>query len=129
MFCDECAYNERTFEDWPCVVCRFGDHAVPKEREVDILQKAYDDGFKCGYEQARCDYEPEWVPVSERLPKENGAYLTTSMFGKVHCDRWDGRNFNRTEMVIAWMELPEEYKGNHESTDSLRGITAGVQSF
>lgn len=82
----------------------------------------------------------EWIPVSERLPKEHGAYLVTfsampkdkmivtillygkplmpsrkikeacwydsySEYGDIVCDD-----------VVAWMPLPEPYKGgeNHE---------------
>ena len=54
--------------------------------------------------------EPKWIPCSERLPEETGEYLTTTMYGDVFCDYWQSCNFNRTEMVIAWMPLPEPYK-------------------
>lgn len=52
-----------------------------------------------------------WIPCSERLPEEGGNYLTTTMYQEVYCDYWTGNNFNRTEMVIAWMPLPEPYGG------------------
>lgn len=55
-----------------------------------------------------------WIPVSERLPKENGYYLTTTMYHKVYCDYWEEDRFNRTEAVIAWMPLPEPYKAESE---------------
>ena len=51
-----------------------------------------------------------WIPVSERLPEENGYYLTTTMYHEVYCDYWEGERFGRTEAVIAWMSLPEPYK-------------------
>lgn len=54
--------------------------------------------------------EPHWIPVSERLPEETGEYLTTTMYGDVFCDYWQSCNFNRTEMVIAWMPMPEPWK-------------------
>lgn len=50
---------------------------------------------------------PQWIPVSEMLPEEDGDYITTTMDGQVFCDYWNGLNFNRTETVIAWMPLPE----------------------
>jgi len=53
--------------------------------------------------------EPHWIPVSERLPEERGYYLTSTKNGEVYCDYWDEDNFNRTELVIAWMSLPEPY--------------------
>lgn len=61
----------------------------------------------------------QWIPCSERLPSENGSYLTTyewvGLSGTNYTDidftdyergRWQ-RNF---ETVIAWMELPEPYE-------------------
>ena len=59
--------------------------------------------------------EPHWIPVTERLPEVNGCYLVsvkndherryskTAWFEK-------GVWFARQD-VIAWMPLPEPYKG------------------
>ena len=54
---------------------------------------------------------PQWIPCSERLPEERGYYLTTTKNGEVYCDYWNEDNFDRTELVITWMPLPEPYKG------------------
>ena len=70
--------------------------------------------------------EPHWIPVTERLPEEEGEYLVTSVYQyyrdgrktyKVTVDRWS-RNGAGKEWVatsndahIAWMPLPEPYKG------------------
>ena len=54
--------------------------------------------------------EHRWIPVSERLPETAGYYLTTTIFKEVYCDFWNGYNFGREEMVIAWMPLPEPWK-------------------
>lgn len=61
-------------------------------------------------------YEPEnkWIPCSERLPEERGFYLTTTKDKAVYCDHWNEDNFDRTEMVIAWMPLPEPYRGGEQ---------------
>lgn len=72
---------------------------------------------KCKYAIAElidC-YEPKqieqpWIPCSERLPEERGFYLTTTKDKAVYCDHWNGDNFDRTEIVIAWMPLPEPYR-------------------
>lgn len=56
----------------------------------------------------------KWIPVSERLPEENGYYLTTTMYHEVYCDFWEEDRFNRTEEIIAWMPLPEPYKAESE---------------
>ena len=70
-----------------------------------------------------------WIPVSERLPKENGEYLVTR---EAYIDR-ENRNmvfvrdiasfsinnrlnngFHKTNTVIAWQSLPEIYKEGSE---------------
>lgn len=66
--------------------------------------------------------EPHWIPVTERLPEEEGEYLVTSVYQyyrdgrktyKTTVDRWS-RNGAGKEWVatsndahIAWMPLPE----------------------
>ena len=52
----------------------------------------------------------KWILVSERLPEDNGYYLTTTMYHEVYCDYWEEDRFNRTEAVIAWMPLPTPYE-------------------
>ena len=58
-----------------------------------------------------------WTSVSDGVPQEKGCYLTTSMYKEVHCDHWNGEYFDRTELVIAWMPLPEPYKKDGGETD------------
>lgn len=52
----------------------------------------------------------EWIPINERLPRENGYYLTSTEFNEVYCDYWEDKRFNRTEKVIAWMPLPAPFE-------------------
>lgn len=54
--------------------------------------------------------EPQWIPCSERLPEKDGYYLTSTMYRQVYRDYWNGDNFDRTEMVIAWQSLPEPFE-------------------
>lgn len=109
----------------------------PKQKtfnEFVDLNKAYDDGYKTGYEQARFDYEQKWIPVTDRLPEEEGEYLITVLlvsgsptvfsvyFGyedddstKMTFHRWDDEYWHCWKPdVIAWRELPEPYKGDKE---------------
>jgi hypothetical protein len=51
-----------------------------------------------------------WIPCSRKVPEEKGMYLTTTIDKGVYCDYWNGVNFDRTELVIAWRSLPEPYK-------------------
>ena len=69
---------------------------------------------------------PHWIPVTERLPEEDGEYLVTSVYQyygdgrktyKTTVDRWS-RNGAGKEWVatsndahIAWMPLPNPWKG------------------
>lgn len=55
----------------------------------------------------------QWIPVEERLPDENGSYLTTTRNGRVrvnHFYKYHGI-FGYQNNVIAWMPQPEPYKG------------------
>ena len=58
-----------------------------------------------------------WIPCSRKVPEEKGMYLTTTIDKGVYCDFWNGVNFNRTELVIAWRSLPEPYEGDSDGTN------------
>lgn len=66
----------------------------------------------------------EWIPVSERLPEEDGIYLVQFKSGNLYTCRYcEGWNCNRDHItgnvnrglevftVVAWMPLPEPYRG------------------
>ena len=59
--------------------------------------------------------EQRWIPCSEKLPEARGLYLTTTKDKVVYCDYWNEDNFDRTEMVIAWMPLPKPYRGEGQN--------------
>ena len=72
----------------------------------------------------------QWIPCSERLPEEDGQYLITVKY--IHVDgyediyaehgnwtdgKWDMFCFGHcgeVENILAWMPLPEPYKGETE---------------
>lgn len=78
--------------------------------------------------------EPDWIPVSERLPEANGRYLVTrglnacgAMWDRTYLINysdlmglkknkvwWDGNvgksDFETYDDVLAWMPLPKPYK-------------------
>ena len=59
--------------------------------------------------------EHGWIPVSERLPEEQGLYLVTVKVGDKYCvstDIYNSLYKKGFKMLnaIAWMPLPEPYK-------------------
>ena len=109
--------------------CLIEHMTVPWERAKYDISDDYNKGL---YDAARMlnteptiTPEPHWIPVTERLPKEDvdvlcqtisGAKLVASYgflnpWGKEK--GWITSEFNRLskEMIEAWMPLPEPYKG------------------
>ena len=84
---------------------RFYDNEVTARKLID--------------EQPTIQPEPHWIPVTERLPKEDGNYLVSGKWGSGKEAVGDclfsvedgyfqtAWNFD----VLAWCELPEPYKG------------------
>ena len=66
--------------------------------------------------------EPKWIPCSERLPEDSSPVLITHR-GGVSYGWYNGRYFERgantnhreLRTVIAWMPLPEPYRGEGEN--------------
>ena len=92
------------------------DGGIDANDAIDILER-----LPSAYQ------EPQWIPCSERLPEERGFYLTTTKDKAVYCDYWNEDNFDRTEMVISWMPLPEPYKGGKPMSD-LIGRQAAIDA-
>ena len=112
------------------------DDCISRQAAIEAVCKAcnYDkeDYMNCT-ERDICDYmeafnqlpsaqpEPHWIPCSERLPENRRYVLVTyeyeyglndwgiTWFGEREC-KWDS---NRN--VIAWMPLPEPYKGDDDA--------------
>lgn len=67
--------------------------------------------------------EPRWIPVRKRLPGSSGNYLVcTKSIGwngeeyvVIDIAYWDGSaGFHKAAEVVAWMPLPEAYKGGEK---------------
>ena len=67
------------------------------------------------------EQEPEWIPVTERLPEEGLTVLIFTEsgdieFGQRDENKWEwlaesiSDYWTRAEEVIAWQPLPEPYK-------------------
>ena len=71
---------------------------------------ATETAYKNGYE----DGKPKWIPVSERLPKNNGRYLVLKRFlGIQRCDvtsfAIDGRKVCKYDFQREWKNVWYEY--------------------
>ena len=85
---------------------------------IDIgadLQRAFDEG----YEKGKADRPQEWIPCSERYPKDGRYYVTridyvtNTIFTDIlwyEKGIWWNRQYTGDFAVIAWMPMPEPYK-------------------
>jgi len=61
--------------------------------------------------------EPHWIPVTERLPEEDGTYIVCledgSVFEYGYITNWydDAWEYCKKD-IVAWMPLPEPWKGD-----------------
>lgn len=77
--------------------------------------------------------QTRWIPVSERLPEEDGQYIITVKYkheegyediyvehGEWDNGKWDMFGFGHcgeVEKILAWMPLPEPYKAESEESE------------
>ncbi len=79
--------------------------------------------YKRGYDQARKEFErphDEWIPVSERLPEEEGFYLVFLEDERMAVAHSSGiiANHDFEPKMLAWQPLPEPYMKGGEKNDN-----------
>ena len=100
--------------------CYSCDYFVPDTIYNDETSDEYDISY-C--DRKNMEQGDEWIPVNERLPEDDIYVLCTLSDGNTmvlkHTMTWgekyiwvDGRMGTGTFSVIAWMPLPEPYKGD-----------------
>lgn len=64
--------------------------------------------------------ERQWIPCSERLPEEDTYVLATTAWGEITMAEklsdiawfiYEGNANAKSDDIVAWMPLPEPYKG------------------
>ena len=72
------------------------------------------------------DAEQKWMPVADKLPNKYGNYLITTSEGEVDLGSYDpdrpgswsacdAKGFHWVGDVVAWMSLPNAYKGGNDA--------------
>ena len=113
------------------------DDLISRQAAIDVADK-FSDADGCNGSDVAMDIisglislpsaqpEPKWIPCSERLPKSVAPskrrewFITSNTYGGVNvtCYEFEASPFKegwQTDMtVLAWMTLPEPYKGEQE---------------
>lgn len=100
---------------------------------IDIPQENYDhiisEGFRANedgrvvYKAILAGVQPKmvrWIPVSERLPEDKcKTYLVCSDDGYIATIMYDGNGRWLIDdcKIIAWMPLPDPWKGDDDNAD------------
>ena len=80
--------------------------------DYEIINDAHNEGYDVGYWAGRRDYEPRWIPCSERMPKDRQRVLVQFINGFITLIDFHAEGL--TNHIEAWMPLPEPYKGGEE---------------
>lgn len=98
--------NERAIE----VLYEFNNNVKP------VLTEELEDATDLAISALEKQLNGGWIPVSERLPKEDEEVLVTTIGNQVcwafrYLDEWNTcLSTFENEAVLAWQPLPEPYK-------------------
>ena len=100
------------------------DDLISREKAIEILGEhcKMDYNKICGKDCECVEYmalrdlpsAQQWIPCSERLPDQNGKYLVVGRQKAINILKFDGGRWYGKWGVVAWMPLPEPYKGEEE---------------
>lgn len=106
----------------PCIIAMDAIRRVPKEApekicvaEIKVSREEIEEMIAREVRETLAGSNKDaWTPVSERLPEEEGDYLVTNNAGRVARFCFTGADSSKEywrRCVLAWMPLPEPYKG------------------
>ena len=118
----------KVVDDALCMAIEALEYLEINKQTIDLINVFFE-SFKC--DPSMIKLKDEWIPCSEKLPKENGEYLVTLENGIVKKLGYsttqrttypkgfyyvkDGISWRQTQNpVVAWMPLPEPYKAESE---------------
>jgi len=98
---------------------------IGEDGKASLYDDTYDITIHCESQEEQDEVKrvlqnvPHWIPVTERLPKEDGNYLVSGKWGSGKesvgdCEFSVEDGYFQTAWnfdVLAWRELPEPYKG------------------
>jgi len=104
------------------ISCGQENDLISRQAAIDALTHEWDGMVTSVFDVIKslpsAQPEQRWVPCSERLPEKNCRCLTTNeAWGSFEVDwnAWiDGQWLYPNEKPIAWMPLPEPYRGGDE---------------
>lgn len=104
------------------------DDLISRKAAIDVIEDYYEVDI-INEIKALPSAEPQWIPVSERLPEEDGVYIVYApyyfggsssakenhkgiMFSKYKNGKWSIEHgyYKRPNCVQAWMPLPKPPK-------------------
>ena len=92
------------------------------QKVLDAVHDAHNEGYDVGYWAGRRDYEPKWIPVTERLPLYGEDVLAVRTYGDgekcqevlmAHIEIWNeetGEKWWNATNITHWQPLPEPPK-------------------
>ena len=104
---------------------------ISRQEAIDIFGKLSQGKYYTSLINALPSAQPEqrWIPCSERLPEKYGAYIVTDIYGDVEIasfqehwrhdeeiQAWWLEEYGFIE-ALAWMPLPEPWKGEADVGD------------
>lgn len=106
------------------------DDLISRQRAIEVMRKAKDksEAHRMLVQLPTVQPEQRWIPCSERLPEINKVVLVTdgevcwvcSLFESQDIEdglcQWEDNygHWHEFETWVAWMPLPEPYKGEQK---------------